>query len=369
MTAYALLIHPSANRVYAESAVGLAAAELTVFGDRALDGRLADITITTIGGLPYVTFTGVDLTDRDLSVLANLSARYAFFARDGDLLRPLEVTGRDRFDSDLITIPKYAGKTNEQFTRLLLNVTALATTDRAGAAGTGGTSGTSGTAVTVGAAAGPLGPDSPPLRVLDPMCGRGTTLNQAMMYGWHAAGVEIDGKDFEVYANFIRTWLKHKRLKHSAEITPVRRNRAVLGRRLAVTLAASKDDHRAGRIVDLTMVHADTRRSRQVFRAGSFDAIVTDAPYGVQHGTRGQAGRLTRDPLGLLAEALPEWVALLRPGGALGISWNTLVAARDDLAALLVKAGLEVADGPGYGGFAHRVDQAIVRDLIVAQRA
>mgnify|MGYP000037096217 CR=1 FL=1 len=69
-----------------------------------------------------------------------------------------------------------------------------------------------------------------------------------------------------------------ERLKHSAEIALVRRNRAVLGRRLAVTLAASKDDHRAGRTVDLTMVHADTRRSREVFRAGSFDAIVTDAP-------------------------------------------------------------------------------------------
>ncbi|MFY1694974.1 TRM11 family SAM-dependent methyltransferase [Solwaraspora sp. WMMA2101] len=350
MTAYALLIHPSANRVYAESAVALAAAELAVFGDRALGGRLADIAVTAIGGLPYVTFTGVDLTDRDLSVLANLSARYAFFAREGDLLRPVAVTGRDRFDSDLITIPKYAGKTNEQFTKLLVNVTALASTDRSGAA------------------ADPLSPDAPPLRVLDPMCGRGTTLNQAMMYGWHAAGVEIDGKDFEVYANFIRTWLKHKRLKHSSDIAQVRRNRTQLGRRLAITLAASREDHKAGRTLDLTMVHADTRRGRDFFRAGSFDAIVTDAPYGVAHGTRSQADRLTRDPLGLLAEALPVWVALLRPGGALGISWNTLVAARDDLAALLVKVGLEVADGPGYGDFAHRVDQAIVRDLIVARR-
>ncbi|MFY1633124.1 TRM11 family SAM-dependent methyltransferase [Solwaraspora sp. WMMB335] len=344
MTEYALLIHPSANRVYAESAARLAAGELAVFGDRALARRLTGIEVTAIGGVPYVTFDGAELTGRDLSVLANLSARYALFAREGDLLRPVAVTGRDRFDSDLITIPKYAGKTNEQFTKLLLNVTALATTD-------------------------PLGPDSPPLRILDPMCGRGTTLNQAMMYGWHAAGVEIDGKDFDAYAGFIRTWLKHKRLKHSAEIAPVRRNRTLLGRRLAVTLAASKDDHRAGRTVDLTMVHADTRRCRDVFRAGGFDAIVTDAPYGVQHGTRGQADRLTRDPLGLLAEALPGWVTLLRPGGALGISWNTLVAARDDLAALLVEAGLKVADGPGYDRFAHRVDQAIVRDLIVARRS
>ena len=33
----------------------------------------------------------------------------------------------DRFDDDLLTIPKYPGKTNEQFTRLLLNVTLAST--------------------------------------------------------------------------------------------------------------------------------------------------------------------------------------------------------------------------------------------------
>jgi len=30
--------------------------------------------------------------------------------------------------------------------------------------------------------------------------------------------------------------------------------------------------------------------------------------------------------------------------------------------------GLEVLDDPPYDGFAHRVDQAIVRDLVVARR-
>jgi tRNA G10 N-methylase Trm11 len=28
-------------------------------------------------------------------------------------------------------------------------------------------------------------------RLLDPLCGRGTTLNQALLYGFDAAGIEI----------------------------------------------------------------------------------------------------------------------------------------------------------------------------------
>ncbi len=39
----------------------------------------------------------------------------------------------DRYDDDLLTILKYPGKTNEQFTKLLLNVT-LASSAFAGAA-------------------------------------------------------------------------------------------------------------------------------------------------------------------------------------------------------------------------------------------
>ena len=30
------------------------------------------------------------------------------------------------------------------------------------------------------------------LHVLDPLCGRGSTLNQTLMYGWHASGVDVE---------------------------------------------------------------------------------------------------------------------------------------------------------------------------------
>lgn len=120
MIRYALLLAPSANRVYADAAARLARAELAVFaGSGVLDVVPAAAEVTGIGGVEYLTFTTAEpgLGERDLAHLANLSAAYALFERVGDdLLRPVPLRPLARYDSDLITIPKYAGKTNEQFT-------------------------------------------------------------------------------------------------------------------------------------------------------------------------------------------------------------------------------------------------------------
>jgi hypothetical protein len=94
--------------------------------------------------------------------------------------------------------------------------------------------------------------------------------------------------------------------------------------------------------------------------------IVTDAPYGVQHGSRSDAG-LRRSPLDLLAESIPGWVKVLRPGGAVGIAVNVHTCPRAELVALCSEAGLEPLDGPAYRGFEHRVDHAIVRDVVVSR--
>src|SRR5262249_39929915 len=122
---YALLIAPSSNRVYAEAAPRLTRAELSIFGSTVLSTAPGEIAEERIGGVPYVVFDG-ELSEPDLAYLANVSSIYALFERVGDLLRPVPITPLGHFDDDLITIPKYAGKTNEQFTRLLLNVTLLA---------------------------------------------------------------------------------------------------------------------------------------------------------------------------------------------------------------------------------------------------
>jgi SAM-dependent methyltransferase len=337
MPRYALLILPAFNRVYGESSIRLTRSELAVFSDRALEAEVLDSDERRIGGVPYVTFeTTSPLSEPDVRLLSDLSSVYAVFALEGELLRPLEMRSRDRLSSDLITIQKYAGKTNEHFTKLLLNVTALA-----------GDKG-----LTDG------------LSVFDPLCGRGTTLNQALMYGYDAYGIDLDGKDFEAYTGFVKTWLRNKRLKHTAETVPVRRERALAGRRFNVTFGLSKEAFKAGDTQRLTVVNADTLKSREFFRPHSFDILVTDAPYGVQHGSKGGAG-LSRSPLELLGRAVPVWAELLRPGGAMGISWNTYGGKSSDLAAILTEAGLDVQR---YPDFEHWVDQAIVRDIIVARK-
>jgi SAM-dependent methyltransferase len=360
MDRYALLILPSANRVYSGTAVALTRAELEVFSRAVLGGRVRDIGAEVIGGVPYVTFGG-DLDEaRDAALLANLSSIYALYqVRDG-LLRPLPVHPLGRLDDDLVTIQKYPGKTNEQFTRLLLNVTLLSSAFAPGLL-------------------------DRQFSVLDPLCGRGTTLNQALRLGFDAAGVEHDRKDVEAYGTFITTWLKRKKLKHHADYDgPVRRDGQVIGRRLQLRLAADKDDYKAGVTQLLDVVAADTTRAPEFFRPATFDLVVTDAPYGIQHGSttgggsgggggggRGAAGggarRLARSPLDLLAAAVPGWVSLLRPGGAMGIAWNTLVAPRAEAAAILGDAGLEVLDDGPYREFEHRVDQAIRRDILIAR--
>ena len=157
------------------------------------------------------------MSERDAALLANLSSLYALFEVTGrQLLRPVPLRRLDRFDDDLLTILKYQGKTNEQFTKLLLNVT-LASSAFAGALR-----------------------ESRRLCRPRPAVRPGTTLNQALMYGFDAYGADIDARDVEAYAVFIQRWLKDKRLKHRADFSPVRRDRKVVARRLTAEFAATQ---------------------------------------------------------------------------------------------------------------------------------
>ncbi|QFU92355.1 TRM11 family methyltransferase [Amycolatopsis sp. YIM 10] len=339
MSQYAILVYPSANRVYTDSSPKLLRAELAVFGAAGI-AEISEISETRIGGVGYLTFTTAEpLTEADVARLSNLSALYALFEVTGELLRPLVVHRADRLDSDLLTIQKYPGKTNELFTKLLLNVTLL----------------TAGRDFTE------------PLDLLDPLCGRGTTLNQAMMYGFHGTGFDVDGKDFDAYEMFIKTWLRNKRIKHTAETGALRRNKVRLGRRLEIEYGLTNEQYKAGDTRRLAVYNCDTLTTDELLRANSVDLIVTDAPYGVQHGSHRET-TLSRSPSDLLAAAVPVWSRVLRQGGALGISWNTYVTKREELAAILTRAGLEVREGGPFEEFEHRVDQSIVRDLLVARK-
>jgi len=347
MPQYAILVQPSANRVYSQHAARLTRNELLALDDLLLGGRLGahgGPAERTMGGVPYLVVPAPGLTADELRVLANLSSLFALFElREDGALVPLDVQRLDRYDDDLLTILKYVGKTNEQLTRLLLNLTA--------------------------AAALPLeGFLASRVRVLDPLCGRGTTLNQALMYGWDAYGVDVDRRDVEAYTAFIERWLKDKRIKHKASGTRVRVGGTNLGRRTSIQLAADKEAYRAGDVQTLEITQGDTLDVDRMYRAGLFDVVVADVPYGIQHGAVTGPRTPSRSPRDLLTDAIPVWTRALRRGGAMGLSWNTKVLPREDLVAMLVDAGLEPLDGEPFLGLAHRVDQAIERDVVVARK-
>lgn len=333
MPRYLMLRTPSANRVYAGEAGPLSAAELQITVPMA-----QGVEDVEIGGVGYLAFESAASGGALLELVARQSACFAVFEEEGELLRPVRLPQAYVLDDDLVTIPKYQGKTNEQFTQLLLGVTLAAVTRE------------------------PTGPR----QVLDPLAGRGTTLSTALMLGHDAYGVEGDDKSFEQLASFYKTYLRRKRLKHTADVRPVRRDGRSVGKRFDAEI------HTSGPTLHVTAFTGDTRQSADLFGRKKFDAIVTDAPYGVAHGAvtdvRGTSGRRDRSPAGLLREAIPVWAGQLMHGGALGLSWNTFGLARENLASMLTDSGLTVcADGP-WERFAHRVDSSIHRDLMVAVR-
>jgi len=352
--AYAVLVTPVANRAFAGDAPRLLAAEVAAVGGGVLGGRVHDVAVQDAAGVPYVVFrSDGPLGADDLRAVAALSTAHALFERrvlpEGDeALLPVRLPARDRYDDDLVTIPKYAGKTNEHLTRLLLNLTTAALDEPGGAPGR-----------------------SPGRRrrLLDPLAGRGTTLSLGLLAGMDVTGVEVDAADVEAYRAFLTRWLRTKRLKHSVEAGRLRVAGKALGSRLRVSVSPSKEAARAGDVQSLELLCADTAAVGPVLPASSFDLLVTDAPYGVQHGSARASGHgRSRSPRELLERALPVWVPLLRRGGALGIAWNTHVLPREDLRALLVANGLEVLPPGEDGELAHRVDQAVLRDLVVARR-
>lgn len=369
MAEHLLLLDPSANRVYAGHAADIAAAQVRALASVGVGAPVVVAEPVQVAGARYLRVVtpdggagggGVDAGESDGGAggggagdgLRGLRALepLALFAREGELLRPVDLGPGPVLDTDLLTIPKYPGKTNERLTQAVLTLALAAAGEAPEAA-----------------------PRSRRPVVLDPLAGRGTTLSWALALGCSAIGVERERREVEAYAAFLTTWLRRKRLKHLIDLAPLKVAGAVVAHRLSAELAPSAAAWRAKERQELEVFAADTLQVPSLLGKRRVDVVLADAPYGVAHtakrgGSRQQPSQGSRSPRDLLAAALPGWVSVLRRGGALALVWNTHGLARGDLAALCEQAGLHVMTGPGWDELAHPVDAGIHRDVLVARK-
>ncbi|MEA4998085.1 MAG: hypothetical protein VB087_01715 [Candidatus Limiplasma sp.] len=274
-----------------------------------------------------------------LSVLSRHSALSLAALRDGDWLKPLPLSFTPYLEPDLAQVLKYKGKTNADFTAMMLHCARMA----------------SDFALT-----------QQPLTVLDPMCGRGTTLFCALIEGDHAIGIDTDAKSIHEADVYFERYLQYHRLKHRREERSMTMRQGAALKELDFTLAASAEAYKQGDTRTLHLIHGDTAVADQAVGVGSCHLIVGDLPYGVQHAPK-EGGSL-RSITAMLEAALPAYGRALKPGGALALAFNTYTLPKSRLIDLIRNAGLKPLETPPYDDFAHWVEQAVNRDMVIARR-
>ena len=346
MQSYAILYNPFHTRVsYSDSRV-IALKEL----DRALT-QLAiscQAKIKEIAGIPYFVFdTHERLTTDGIRTLSRLSFTYALYEiitqnSDTDLLLPVLADSMYSIGDDISLILKYFGKTNELFTRFMLNLALWNTESQ----------------------------DSR-LRILDPLAGKGTTLFEGLMYGADVYGVEIEQKPAHEAYIFFKKYLETAKIKHSGHTEKVGGS-STGGKRFSATRyqISVGNGKKLQPTQQFEIIAGDTRYVNTYFKKNFFDCIIGDLPYGVQHGSKTaeknnkQHTGITRNASGLLDDVIPEWMKILRPDGIIVLAWNLLLIPKEEMIAIFIKNGLNVIECD----FAHRVDQAIDRNVIVGRK-
>ncbi len=329
----ALKITPQRSTQYAQMTTALAAPEFLCSPWKVVVKSLVPIVLAGHAYLLVEVEDDALASPMLLDVLGRLGATsevYEYFERisevEGPFLRPVESTVTPFVPFAMAEARRYRGKTNETFTRVLLNVALFAgeyrerLTER--------------------------------LRILDPLSGGGTTLFLALAYGYNAFGIEEDRQDVETTAVFVRQYFgsEHIAFKEVDE----RGRRA--GRRYQFEVG------KKGNTRQLVLATGDTRNAmmhmREVVGGPKMHAIVGDLPYGIQHFAEVED---------LLSGALPVWEEMILPGGTLALAWNATHIERAEIVELCKRyTKLHILDEAPYNQFAHAVDRVIKRrDILV----
>ncbi len=345
---YLLLRNPGHNRVYYLESEPLALAELTLTCNRFAQS-CNHIESLEIAGIKYLSFTvEKPLGHSELTWLSRLSFIFALFQQvsegNDSALLPVALKSPTYIDPKISMLLKYSGKTNEIFTRMMINVGLLSSDFQI----------------------------DDPIQLLDPVAGKGTTLFEGATYGFDVTGIEMERKWVHDATLFFKQFLQREKYKH------ILSKRSMYSRPEG-TESFIQDFEYARDKVDfksedtrkhLSMIAGNAIHARRYFKAEKFHLIIGDLPYGIAHGNLSQKkhSSRTRSPAELMDACLPEFYKILKTGGSLVLAWNKFVWSREAFAELLTANDFKVLDTNPYDQFTHRVDQSIKRDIVVARK-
>ena len=349
MLRYLILRNPGHNRVYYLESEKLALAELSLTTNR-FEQHCGDIESIDIADINYLSFTVEQkLSETELIWLSNLSFIFALFQQSTDsaesALHPVTLTPHSHVDPKISMLLKYSGKTNEIFTRMMINV-GLVSSD--------------------------FGFDDS-IQMLDPVSGKGTTLFEGAVRGFDVTGIEMEQKMVHETTTFFKRFLEQDKYKHT--LSKHAMYSSSTGNEAFIQLFEYAQDKDAFKTEStrnhLAIISGNAIHSRRYFKAEKFHLIVGDLPYGIAHGNRAKKKHtsLTRSPAELMDTCLSDFHKILKTGGTLVLAWNKFVWPREDFVELLTANGFQVLEADPYDQFTHRVDQSIKRDIVVARKA
>lgn len=344
---YLILQNPGHNRVYFNSAGKMALAELKL-ACRKLSSQCKDHQIVEIENIRYLSFeTEQHLIESDFDIISRLSFVFALYElktiQKQKLLLPIKTSNYYYIDDKISSLLKYPGKTNELFTKMMINVALLSSDFNYGNN----------------------------IKLLDPIAGKGTTLYESTIYGFDSYGIELEEKSVHESNIFFKKYLENEHIKHSYN----KRQIAGKSKKDFVYInefeyALYKDDFKNRNTKKLGIINGNTLDTHKYFKKETFQLIVGDLPYGIAHGNKGKvkSASITRNPSELLKESLPEWKKVLLKGGVIVVAWNSFLISREKLSEVFTENGLEVLNETLYSEFEHMVDKSIKRDIVVAKK-
>lgn len=243
------------------------------------------------------------------------------------------------FMDDLSTRLKYNGKTNESITRFMINI---------------------------GKAYSDFQQEEQ-LCLLDPMCGKGTTLFEGLIDGYHVYGIEKEKDLVSDMGTYFSRYLKEGRFFHQMRKGKIVENKKNYGELLEFQVARTREALKDQEGMMFKCFVGDTLMAQKVYKKNMMHLVVVDLPYGIAHiGDKGQSK--TRSLEALLDKAIDSWGETLKVGGCMVLAWNLFTDKRDALVALFEKKGYTCISFEKEDVLEHRVSQAIHRDIIVAKK-